>query len=94
MLLEREDVVDWHYHYLLAIKQKDFKKIIWSGETWVNIGHNERKGLTDGTLKGTITVPVGRGGKLIMIHAGSSQDFVPNALLFFFLLKHEIIMRK
>lgn len=83
VLMEREDIVAWRCRYLSSVKQKDFTQIIWLDETWVNASHSESKGWTDNTLEGTMTVPIGKGGRLIVLHAGTSKGFVPNALLMF-----------
>ena len=48
----------------------------------MNASHSKSKGWTDNTLEGTMTVPIGKGGRLVL-HAGTSKGFVPNALLMF-----------
>lgn len=43
--------------------------------------HTVRKGWNDGTVNGTMAAPVRRGGRFIVVHTGSYQDFVLNTLL-------------
>ena len=40
-------------------------------------------GWTDGTSKGTLSTPLGKGGRLILLHAGGYEGFVENGMLIF-----------
>lgn len=83
ILLEREDVTAWRCRFLSQIMKENIDEIVWLDETWVNAGHSVKKGWVDDTPKGTMAAPLGRGGRLIMVHAGTSAGFVPNGLLLF-----------
>lgn len=82
-LMERGDIVAWRCRFLREIKQENFDDIIWLDETWINTGHSKKQGWTDDTVQGTMQVPIGKGGRVIILHAGSSTGFVPNCLLMF-----------
>ena len=60
-----------------------FEKVIWLDETCVNAGHTKTKAWTDDTLAGTMKVPIGKGNRLILLHAGGVCGFVPGAMLLF-----------
>ncbi|XP_049273670.1 uncharacterized protein LOC119399462 [Rhipicephalus sanguineus] len=95
-LLERNDVVMWRRQYLRTIRQHRAQKrhIYYLDETWVNAGHTKdkvwedanvttredafRQGLTTG-----LRAPSGRGGRLILLHAGSEDGFLNAACLLF-----------
>lgn len=83
ILLEREDVAAWRSRFFREIRKQNINDVVWLDETWVNAGHSLKKGWVDDTTKGTMASPLGRGGRLIMLHAGTSKGFVPDALLLF-----------
>lgn len=56
---------------------------MWLDETWVNAGHTRTKGWSDDTVKGSMPGPTGKGGRFIVLHAGTSHGFVGGALLLF-----------
>ena len=97
-LIEREDIIAWRHRYLRSIKKYRLqnRKIYYLDETWVNAGYTTEKvwqdkevqeqprhttwqqGLTTG-----LKDPSGKGGRWIILHAGSSSGFVDNGLLIF-----------
>lgn len=95
-LLEREDIIVWRRKYLRTIREMREQKwtIYYLDETWVNAGHTKgtvwedttvssrqdafRKGLTTG-----LRAPSGKGGRLIVLHAGSDKGFVDRVCLIF-----------
>lgn len=81
--LERPDIVALRCEFLRKIKNENFDKIIWLDETWVNSNHSMSSGWTDDSATGTMPVPLGKGGRLILLHAGSSAGFVNNCKLLF-----------
>lgn len=83
VLLERSDIVTWRCKFLREVIQQNFDSIVWLDETWVNASHSRAKGWTDDSVEGTMPVPIGKGGRIIVIHAGTSQGFVPNCLHIF-----------
>lgn len=83
VLMERTDIVAWRCRYLREIRKIDLNKVIWLDETWVNAGHTLTKGWTDRTIEGTTKAPLGKGERLIVLHAGSASGFIPNCCLIF-----------
>ncbi|KAG0426062.1 hypothetical protein HPB47_026807 [Ixodes persulcatus] len=96
-LIERSDIIAWRRRYLRAIKEfrRQGRSIVYLEETWVNAGHTKQfvwqdktvKSAQDAFLKGLTTglaAPSGKGGRLILVHAGSSETgFVEGAADFF-----------
>jgi transposase len=82
-LMERNDIVNWRCNFLRSIWKEDLNKVVFLDETWINAGHTVKNTWTDGTLQSSRKEPTGKGGRLIIIHAGSSSGFVPNCLEIF-----------
>lgn len=82
-IMERSDIVAWRGRYLRAVRSVSFEDIVWLDETWVNACHTLTKGWTDRTAEGTTKAPIGKGGRIIVLHAGSARGFIPNCLLLF-----------
>ncbi|KAL4101220.1 hypothetical protein QTP88_021240 [Uroleucon formosanum] len=95
-LLEREDLISLRRNYLLKIKhyRAQNRPIYYLDETWVNAGETHSRTWVDTTvastrdahLRGLTTgqkAPSGKGKRLIVLHIGSSDDFVPGGLLCF-----------
>lgn len=83
ILLERNDIVAWRCRFLREVKDLDFDQIVWLDETWVNTGHTLTRGWTDDSTSGTLAAPIGKGSRLILLHAGTSAGFIPNCCLLF-----------
>lgn len=83
VLLERADIVAWRCRFLREVLKAKPEEIVWVDETWVNAGHTRQRAWTDDTVQGTMKTPVGKGSRLILLHAGTANGFVPNALLLF-----------
>jgi transposase len=83
LLLERGDIAALRNVFLQKINGQDLMNIVWVDETWVNANHSRSKGWTDDSLLGTMSIPTGRGGRLIICHARTASGFVCNALLLF-----------
>ncbi|XP_037512329.1 uncharacterized protein LOC119389196 [Rhipicephalus sanguineus] len=94
-LLER-DIIVRRRKYLRTIQEMRKKKraIYYLDETCVNAGHTKEKAWEDATMssredafrKGLTTglrAPSGKGGRLIVLHAGSENSFVDGASLVF-----------
>ncbi|XP_049272628.1 uncharacterized protein LOC125758899 [Rhipicephalus sanguineus] len=66
--------------------RKEKRAVYYLDETWVNAGHTKEKVWEDAFRKGLITglrAPSGKGGLLIVIHAGSENGFVDGASFVF-----------
>lgn len=83
VLMERGDIVAWRCRFFRELLSVDPEKIIWIDETWVNVRHARSVSWTDETRHGTMCVPTGKGGRLILLHAGSVNGFVPGGMLLF-----------
>lgn len=83
VLLERGDIVAWRCRFLREICKCMPNEIVWVDETWVNARHSRTIAWTDDSARGTMKAPVGKGSRLILLHAGTINGFVPNALLLF-----------
>ncbi|KAM7285640.1 uncharacterized protein ISCGN_032528, partial [Ixodes scapularis] len=96
-LIERSDIIAWRRRYLRVIKEfrRQGRSIIYLDETWVNAGHTKQFVWQDTTVKSSqdaflnglttgLAAPSGKGGRLILVHAGSSETgFVEGAADFF-----------
>lgn len=58
------------------------RPIIYEDKTYIHSSHTPSKGWTDESTHGLLA-PVSRGSRLIILHAGSTFGFVPNALAMF-----------
>lgn len=96
IIIDRDDIVLWRRKYLRSIKQlrTEGRKIYYLDETWVNAGHTVQRILIDETvtnckkafLSGLSTGlknPTGKGQRLIVLHIGSEDGFVPHGKLVF-----------
>lgn len=83
VLMERGDIVAWRCRFLREIKKENFSDLVWIDETWVNTSHSLKKGWTDNSIQGTMGIPIGKGGRLILLHAGRADGFLPNCQLLF-----------
>ncbi|KAJ8918507.1 hypothetical protein NQ315_015212 [Exocentrus adspersus] len=96
ILIERHDIVRWRLGYLNSIKEfrKENRPIYYLDETWVNEGHSKEKVWVDNSITSRLDAfiqglstglknPSGKGKRLIVLHAGSENGFVNDALLLF-----------
>lgn len=95
-MTERDEIVVWRRNYLEDIKRyrEEGRPIYYMDETWVNAGDcNSRIWVdktvisrTDAFSKGLSTGPTnpsGKGKRLIVVHIGNEDGFVPGGLLCF-----------
>ncbi|XP_026313588.1 uncharacterized protein LOC113239591 [Hyposmocoma kahamanoa] len=65
-------------------KITNWDNVVFIDETWLNSNHTVPQSWTDDTKASSSKVPMGKGGRLIICHAGSAGGgFVNNALLAF-----------
>lgn len=96
MLKEKTEIMAWRSRYLRQVKQfrQSGKKIYFLDETWVNAGHTVQKVWQDTNIQTPrqafvnglstgLKNPSGKGKRLIVLHIGSEDGFVENALLLF-----------
>jgi hypothetical protein len=63
-------------------KLREGRNIVYNDETYLHSSHTSPYGWDDGNGKG-LRAPVGKGQRLIILHSGGAQGFVPNELLTF-----------
>ena len=73
--------IEQRHTYLQTIKRirQENKTIIYTNETWVNAHHTQEYVWVDSDGKGGWKVPSGKGQRLIILHAGSAEGWVPGA---------------
>ena len=85
ILKERPDIVAKGQNFIL--KMRDIRltgrKLVYLDETWLNSNHAPNKCWLDADGTGGIKVPSGKGSRLIILHAGTEDGFVPDRLLCF-----------
>jgi len=95
-MIEKEEIVIWRNKYLESIRKyrQEGRTIYYLDETWINTGDVSNniwidktiKSGRDESLKGLptgATNPSGKDKRLIALHIGSEEGFVPNGLLSF-----------
>lgn len=73
----------WRIEYIDKIRQfrREGRPIYYLDETWYDTHDVLRKGWTDNTDKSCMNTPVSRGKRIIILHAGNENGWVPNCLL-------------
>lgn len=86
ILLERPDIVAWRGRYLRAIRKarKDGLPIFYLDETWIdsNVTMGKCWQNSEKDVQGVMK-PVSGNGRLIVVHIGSQEGFLPGAALVF-----------
>jgi len=95
-LIEREDIIIWRGRYLDQIRKyrEQNRPIYYLDETWVNAGETHSRAWRDSTVNSPrdafltgLTMgqkePSGKGKRLIVLHIGSTDGFLPGGLLCF-----------
>lgn len=86
-LMERDDVTHARFVFLNEMRKlvSSNKNIVYLDETWINQNYTVSKCWVDGTSDKAmgVKVPTGKGGRLIILHAGTKNGFVPEAALVF-----------
>ncbi|KAJ4435121.1 hypothetical protein ANN_23696 [Periplaneta americana] len=80
--MESSRIVMWRYKYLNTLRSKRSAghKIIFLDETWYDTHDVPKKGWDDGSCSCAFSAPVPRGKRIMVLHAGSSDGWVPNYL--------------
>ncbi|KAG5896927.1 hypothetical protein JTB14_028155 [Gonioctena quinquepunctata] len=95
LLMERNDIITWRRRYLRkigALREKNVN-LIYTDESWTNIGASVKnewkdttiKKLRDAFVKGLTTglkAPIQRGPRSVLLHAGTEEGFVDGELPF------------
>lgn len=84
VLIEKIEIRDKRVEYLKKLKayRDENRPVIYMDETYVHTTHTRPNSWSDGTNAG-LKVPVSKGNRLIIVHAGNENGFVKDALLTF-----------
>nr|XP_022913139.1 uncharacterized protein LOC111423981 [Onthophagus taurus] len=80
LLMEKNDIANLRCTFLRNVKQyREAKRpIIYMDETYIHSSHTNAKNWDDNTNTG-LQKPVSKGDRIIIVHAGSENGFVPGA---------------
>ncbi|XP_031354629.1 uncharacterized protein LOC116179062 [Photinus pyralis] len=101
ILIERDDIIRWRHKYLRCIKKyrEEGRNIVYTDESWVNVGHAVNKAWRDTTINSSrqafiqglstgLRLPSGLGPRFALVHAGGNNGFIPGAELTFLCKKN------
>ena len=79
ILMERTDIVNRRITYLRSVfrYRKTGRDIVYVDETYVHSSHHATKCWKSDDVG--LNVPIGKGDRYIIVHAGSKEGFIPNA---------------
>lgn len=82
ILIEKHDIREKRISFLRNIAQyrKEGRHIVYMDETYILSSHVTGNSWTDDTNEG-LHQPVSKGDRLIIVHAGGENGFIPNSLL-------------
>ena len=86
LLKEKPDIVAKRQEFILKVRDLRLtgRPFVYLDETWLNSGHTVGRCWLDADGNGGISgVPIGKGSRLIILHAGTAEGWVPGALLCF-----------
>lgn len=83
ILMERSDIVAQRINFLRRIKKyrEEGRPIVYTDETYVNAGHTVPKSWQSDEIG--LNIPLSKGERMIIVHAGSDDGFVPGAKALF-----------
>jgi len=83
VLTEKPDIINKRIQFLreMSRTREQGRPVVYMDETYIQASHSPRKGWQSEEIKHH--VPIGKGERLIIVHAGSETGFVPNAGLIF-----------
>ena len=79
ILMERTDIVSWRVSYLQKIKKyrENSRPIVYMDKTFVPTSHHVPKSWQCDNI--ALKVPIGKGKRYIIVHAGTKDGFISNA---------------
>lgn len=83
ILMEKPSVALLRCQFLRKVQNVNMENLIFLDETWLNENVHQDKGWTDGTIKGTLKAPLGKGKRLIICHAGNQKGWIKAPPLMF-----------
>lgn len=80
VIMESARIVSWRYRYLHRLHQLRSAGygVVYLDETWFDTHDTVRKGWDDGTCSCALNTPVSRGKRIMVLHAGGNEGWVPN----------------
>lgn len=80
--MESGRIVAWRYQYLTRLRTlRDAGcKVIFLDETWFDTHDVVKKGWDDLSCSCSLKAPASRGKRIMVLHAGGSDGWVPNSL--------------
>jgi transposase len=84
VLIEKTEIRAKRVEFLRKLKKykNEGRNVVYSDETYLHSSHTVANCWSDGT-NNCLKSPIGKGERLIILHAGGKKGFVPNALLMF-----------
>jgi transposase len=84
VLREKPDIIFKRISYLRAIRRyrEDNRPIVYTDETYIHTTHAPSISWSDKSGEG-MKIPISKGSRFIIVHAGSEKGFIPNALLMY-----------
>ena len=86
LLKEKPDIVAKRQEFILKVRDLRLtgRPFVYLDETWLNSGHTAGRCWLDADGNSGISgIPIGKGSRLIILHAGTNERWVPGALLCF-----------
>ncbi|KAJ4442121.1 hypothetical protein ANN_11987 [Periplaneta americana] len=82
--MESARIVAWRYNYLQCLNKlrSEGSQIVFLDETWYDTHDVVWKGWDDGTCNCILKSPSSRGKRIMELHAGGREGWVPNCLYF------------
>lgn len=83
VIIQSRLITEWRYNYLKAIEEyrRQNMPIVYLDETWYDTHDTISKGWVDNSRRCVLNVPPNRGKRIILLHAGTQDGFINNALL-------------
>lgn len=81
LLIETQDIREKRIAYLRSVRRfrSEGRPIVYLDESYIHSTHMQSKSWADESNNG-LRVPISKGDRLIIIHAGGEKGFIPNAL--------------
>ncbi|XP_017795847.1 PREDICTED: uncharacterized protein LOC108577227 [Habropoda laboriosa] len=81
-IVDHERIINWKSRYLTSIAKfrQQNKAIYYLDETWFDTHDTAAKGWTDSSSQCIAKTPTSKGKRLIILHCGSEEGWVPNCL--------------
>lgn len=83
VLMESTRIVEWRYRYLEKIKKyrDEGYHIVYLDETWYDSHEVSKMMWEDGNKECHLSAPPSKGKRIVIVHAGCKDGFIPNCLL-------------